>query len=535
MTRRLLALAAALALTAPVHAQPAPAGGPARGERYSEVLLYVPADGDPGSPPGQALAARLGPRGVVLDHPRREVTARGPAFRAVLSARELAAARASGVEVEVLVEDLTAHYLATRQGTCEAGMGVSRIEANLCGTQGGYPSYSAVVAHLDTLRARYPAIVSERVSLGQGHEGRDLWMVEISDDPGVDEGEPEALYTAMHHAREPGSMMAVLYFMYYLGERYGTDPDVTALVNGRRLFFVPVLNPDGYVYNETTDPGGGGLWRKNRRDNGGGEFGVDLNRNYGYQWGYDDNGSSPFTWSGTYRGPAPFSEPEVQAVRDFVEGRRIAAAFNYHTFGDLLLYSWTYAHGAYTPDDALFEALGDTLTAYNGYTYGTSPDVLYPVNGGSDDWMYGEQATKPKVFSFTPEVGYDFWPDPIDVYRLADENLEANLLLAELAGELTPVAAEPPAPLPSGLALDVVGPNPVRTGAEVAFTLAAPSAVRLAVYDVLGREVAVLVEGERTAGRHPARFDASGLAPGAYVLRLTAGGEGLARILTVVR
>src|SRR5690606_27290450 len=152
------------------------------------------------------------------------------------------------------------------------------------------------------------------------------------DHPGVDEGEPEALYTGVHHAREPGSMMAVLYFMYYLAEQYETNPEVRDLVDERRLFFVPVVNPDGYVVNETTDPDGGGMWRKNLRDNGDGSFGVDVNRNYGYEWGYDDVGSSPLPGSETYRGPAPFSEPEIVALRDFLEGgRRVSMAFNYHT------------------------------------------------------------------------------------------------------------------------------------------------------------------------------------------------------------
>ncbi|HLT46695.1 MAG TPA: M14 family zinc carboxypeptidase [Rubricoccaceae bacterium] len=526
-SRALLALVLA-ALAAPfAPAQPVP-------ERHSEVRLFVP-DGAPVARPGLALAERLAAHGLVLDHARVEDTPHGLAFRTVLSETELAAARAADVEVEVLVEDVTAHYLATRRGTCEEGMGVSRIAADLCGPMGGYLTFDGVVAALDTLHARYPEVVSARASIGQGHEGRDLWMVEISDHPGVDEGEPEALYTGVHHAREPGSMMAVLYFMYYLAEQYETNPEVRDLVDERRLFFVPVVNPDGYVFNETTDPDGGGMWRKNLRDNGDGSFGVDVNRNYGYEWGYDDVGSSPLPGSETYRGPAPFSEPEIVALRDFLEGgRRVSMAFNYHTYSDLLLYPWGYTPDLQTPDDDVFAALGDTLTHVNGYTYGQGSITLYLTNGGAYDWMYGEQETKPKAFAFTVEVGYWFWPDPIDVYALADENLEANLLLARFAGA-PPVAAEPPAsPLP-GPTLELTGPNPVRTRTGVAFTLAAPGPARLAVYDVLGREVAVLADGPRSAGRNEVAFDASGLAPGVYVLRLTAGGEAAVRRLTVAR
>ena len=60
-------------------------------------------------------------------------------------------------------------------------------------------------------------------------------------------------------------METVIYFMDYLLENYGKDPEVTYLVNNRELYFVPVVNPDGYVYNEQISPDGGGLWRKNQK------------------------------------------------------------------------------------------------------------------------------------------------------------------------------------------------------------------------------------------------------------------------------
>ncbi len=120
-------------------------------------------------------------------------------------------------------------------------------------------------------------------------------MVKISDNPNVNETEPEVLYTALHHAREPVGAMQMLFYMYYLLENYDNDPFIQALVDNTEMYFVPVVNPDGYVYNQTTNPNGGGMWRKNRRNNGSaGLYGSDLNRNYGYMWGYDNNGSSPY-------------------------------------------------------------------------------------------------------------------------------------------------------------------------------------------------------------------------------------------------
>ncbi len=93
------------------------------------------------------------------------------------------------------------------------------------------------------------------------------------------------LYTALTHAREPASVQQLLYFMYYILENYGVDDEITDIVDNTELYFVPCVNPDGYVYNQMESPQGGGMWRKNRRNNGDGSFGVDLNRNFGYKWG----------------------------------------------------------------------------------------------------------------------------------------------------------------------------------------------------------------------------------------------------------
>ena len=114
------------------------------------------------------------------------------------------------------------------------------------------------------------------------------------------------------------------------------------LVDNRELYFIPVINVDGYVYNENTNPNGGGNWRKNRRDNGGGIFGVDPNRNYSFQWGFNNSGSSPTPSSSTYRGTGPFSEPETQAIRDFVNGQDFTMAFNYHSFSNVLIFPYDY-------------------------------------------------------------------------------------------------------------------------------------------------------------------------------------------------
>ncbi len=246
-------------------------------------------------------------------------------------------------------------------------------------------------------------------------------------------------------------MAVVLYYMFYLLESYGTDPEATYLVNERELYFVPVVNPDGYVYNQTTNPNGGGLWRKNRRVNGGGVFGVDLNRNYGYRWGFDNVGSSPTPSSDTYRGPAPFSEPETSAIRAFHQGRTIWNGFHYHAYGNYLIHPYAYAATAFppAPDHALYTRYGAALSAMNGYLVGNFAQTLgYLGNGEVIDWSYGEQVEKNKVFAILPEVGGagdGFWPPPSRIVPIAEQNRGPNLYDTWIAGaraELVGVARD---------------------------------------------------------------------------------------------
>ena len=85
------------------------------------------------------------------------------------------------------------------------------------------------------------------------------------------------------------------------------------------------------------------------------------------------------------------------------------------------------------------------------------------------------------------------------------------------------------------LALLAPSPNPVRDRVRLRFTLAESTPVRLALYDVLGREVALVESGDRPAGAHDISLSTAGLASGIYVVRLDAGGETLTRRLTVAR
>lgn len=385
--------------------------------------------------------------GIETDH---GIYLPGRSFTTEMAASDLEKIKAAGFEVRVLVPDLQAWLEARSQRaateartapcTPEGSVRQYPTPANYTyGSMGGYHTYTQLLQVLDDMAAKFPNLITVRKPISDTlttHEGRPLWHVKISDNPNVREtDEKEVLYTALHHAREPNGLSQMLFFMWYLLENYERDAEVKALVDNLELYFIPCINPDGYVYNETTNPDGYGYWRKNRRDNGNDIYGVDLNRNYGYQWGYNNSGSSPNPQSDTYRGPSGFSEPETRMVRDFCLQHNFLFAQNYHTFSNLLIYPWSFSD---SPADPKMIDYGALFVRENGYRPGTtSQTVGYPVNGSSDDWMYGIAGT----FSFTPEVGLTgFWPDKSEIDNLNRENMWTNLATALCAlryGELT--------------------------------------------------------------------------------------------------
>ncbi len=388
--------------------------------------------------------------GLEVDH---GVFMKGEYIINEFSVRELEQVKAAGFEYEIIIDDLGSYYreqnkpenIAIRnRGAADCDLQDSGLtdfavpeDFNL-GTFGGFYTYEEMLAELDEMAAAYPNLLTPRTAISETltHEGRKIFWLKISDNPTMDETEPEVLYTALHHSREPNSLSQMIFYMWYLLENYETNDEVKYLIDHTEMYFVPCINPDGYVYNvEQYFNGGNFFWRKNRRDNGDGTMGVDLNRNYGYEWGHDNSGSSTNPESETYRGIEPFSEPETQNVRDFCNAHEFQICLNYHTYGNLLIYPWGYSDSP-TSESATFFAFGEAMTRENDFLAGTVTETVgYTANGVSDDWMYGETETKPAIYSMTPEVGsgnYGFYPPEDVIIDLCKSVMLQNLTTAHL-------------------------------------------------------------------------------------------------------
>ena len=346
----------------------------------------------------------------------------------VVSQSELDIIDSLDIRYEILINDLESFYQSrlTENYSREFGFG----------SMGGYYTFDEIEYNLDLVHDECPQISTEKISIGQTFEGRDIWAIKFSDNPNNDEDEAEVLYTGLHHAREPMSYMNLFYYMHWLCDNYEIDEEATNIINNRELWFVPAINPDGLVYNESIAPNGGGMQRKNMKETcSSGATGIDLNRNYDYMWALDDEGSSGNGCDETYRGASAFSEPETQTIRDFIEDHDFPIAFNYHSYSNLMIYPFGYSYDNDVPEEDLetFIAYGEDMVQYNGYALGTGTDLLYPVNGEACDWMYGEH----QIFAYTPEIGSQqdgFWPASNRIVALAEDNLYPNQFIAIHAG-----------------------------------------------------------------------------------------------------
>ncbi len=361
-------------------------------------------------------------------------------IESIFSTTEIAKAKDLGFSVEILIPDAKKYYREhirdaayTKNPAPCANSEIIDYQTpenfNL-GSMGGFLTYTEMLAELDDMHDLYPNLISLKAPISDFEtiENRPIYWLRISDNPNTDEDEPEMLYSAVHHAREPGSMQQLIFYMWYLLENYETDTEIQTLLNNTELYFIPNLNPDGYIHNETTDPNGGGMWRKNRRDNGDGTMGVDLNRNYSFHWGESGVSGSD---GQTYPGTSGFSEPETQAMKWFCEQHNFIMALNAHTYSQLLLYPYGYDYDQFTPDHETFGVISELMVSQNGYNNMISSG-LYPASGDSDDWMYGDTSTHDKIFAMTPEVGASFWPSVASIIPTCKEMVFHNLTGAKL-------------------------------------------------------------------------------------------------------
>lgn len=355
-----------------------------------------------------------------------------------IEAHRLADLAASDLDFDVLIADVGAMVAAQ-----QPPIGVLRGAFDYV----SYHPLDVIEAKLDSLALQYPDL-AQVITVGQSLENRPIRCLRITG-PGDTSNRPGFFFHGGQHSREWINVPVPIYVAEWLLANYASDVLAARLVNEVEWLIVPVMNPDGYVYTATQR-----LWRKNRRPNLDGSIGVDLNRNWGYAWGGPGASSTPS--SETYRGPSAFSEPETQAMRDFILARpNIVAYIDYHSYGQLVM--WPFGATADpSADDATFSnvvnTLADRLRAVHGsrHVTGSVYQAIYQTSGGSVDWVYGANLPGRNIFAITYELRdkgqFGFLLPADQILATCEENLPSILLIGEwLAADLRIEPAEDPA------------------------------------------------------------------------------------------
>ena len=305
-----------------------------------------------------------------------------------------------------------------------------------------YHDYAEMVAEIQQAELDHGAIF-DLFSIGTTYEGRTIWAGKISDNVAVDESEPEVLFTHHQHAREHLTVEMALYTLKMLTDEYGTNQQITDLVNSREIWMVFDMNPDGGEYDIAT--GTYRSWRKNRQPNPGSSYiGTDLNRNWGYRFGCCGGSSGTFS-SETYRGASAFSAPETAVVRNFVNSRviggkqQITVAIDFHTYSELILWPYGYTTtdipADMTADDRnTLATMGQAMAATNGYTPEQASD-LYITDGTINDWLYAQHGILNYTFEMYPVTSGQggFYPPDEVIPAQTSRNRASVLYLLEQA------------------------------------------------------------------------------------------------------
>ncbi|MET0603553.1 MAG: M14 family zinc carboxypeptidase [Baekduia sp.] len=307
------------------------------------------------------------------------------------------------------------------------------------------------------LAARYPEIVKEE-TIGTSVLGQPIKAYKITEGARStrDGAKPVTLFESTQHAREwISTEVNRRLFAWFIDHR--RDRDIKKLLRTNEIWFIPMMNPDGYDYTFTAK--GTRLWRKNLRDvNGDGVIdpandGVDTNRNWPEKWNWDLEGATDEPAGETYHGAAPASEPEVQASRGLHQRLKPRFLIDYHSFAQLILYPEGWQVETEATDAPLMKALAgdDDHPAVPGF----DPDVsaeLYTTNGDVTGDAYNNWGTQAYTVELDggsgdgvggtvdgpdslPPGGFVFQDDETAVQAEFQKNLDFALDLAKSAAK----------------------------------------------------------------------------------------------------
>ncbi len=273
-----------------------------------------------------------------------------------------------------------------------------------------YPTYGQYVDIMNGFANNYPDLC-ELVNIGQTVDGRDLLFIHINDSLGIAQNEPQFMYTSTMHGDETTPYVLMLHLIDYLLSNYGTDPQVTNLVNNIDIWINPLANPDGtYAGGNNTVYG---ATRTNANN-------IDLNRNY------PDPEDGPHPDGNAY-------QPETVAFMDFAEEHHFVLSCNMHTGAEVANYPWDTWYKRHADDEwwkYVCHQYADTVHKYAPPTYFNEFDNgitngydWYSISGGRQDYMNYYRNCR----EFTLELSETKTPPPLQLPDFWEYNYRSFL------------------------------------------------------------------------------------------------------------
>ncbi|MDP4281717.1 MAG: M14 family zinc carboxypeptidase [Bacteroidota bacterium] len=266
----------------------------------------------------------------------------------------------------------------------------------------GYHTYDQMVALADSLAAAFPGIC-KKVIFGTSVSGRQLAALKICDSVNIKRKIPRILFDGGIHGDEVGGAENLILFARDLCTGYGTDPDLTYLINTREIWIYYMVNPDGRV----------NMTRYNQNH-------VDLNRDFGYMW---DVGNES---------PGAFSQPETKALRSCFLTNQYAIYISYHSGTITLSYPWSYRPDP-SPDNALLNQLASIYvnsSTYSSLPYGQGYNIMYAIDGSTKDFQYGTAG----IPGWTMEISTSKQPPASQIPVYYNHNKPAMVEMIRRAG-----------------------------------------------------------------------------------------------------
>ncbi|KAG1953720.1 carboxypeptidase A6 [Pimephales promelas] len=325
----------------------------------------------------------------------------------------------SGMEAKVMFEDL--------QEAVEGQMDNKRATKAHDYTK--YNNWATINDWVVSISAANSNLISTQV-IGNTYEGRPMHLLTIGKNTGS--AKPAVFMDCGFHAREWITPAFCQWFVNEAVSTYGSDSEMTNLLDTMDFFVLPVFNVDGYEYTWSNDR----MWRKTRSRNSGSScIGTDPNRNFDAGWCTTGASSNPC--SETYCGSSPESEIESKNLANFIRTNKsiIKAYLTVHSYSQLLLFPYSYQYGLAADHSELLSVSQGAISALSSlygtrYTGGPGATTIYPAAGGSDDWAYDLGVKYSYTFELRDEGRYGFLLPESQIQPTCEETMLAVKYIA---------------------------------------------------------------------------------------------------------